>query len=279
MANYYILSSNVTQPSKNSKRTHSKLLEETILEKEASDSDPDENPNPKKHRILHYHDTEKPYWINQIVSSKDRIQMSDPIDSLYEKASKHSKGKKTVRLISPCAEKILDAPEIRNDYYLQLLDWGVNNFVAIALNQSVYVYNVATSQRSTNYVEYPPNSYVSSVAWMGTQNQVLAVGLSNNIVHIWDIEKQKNVRALYSHSGRVGCLVWNQCVLSSGSKDGCIINNDIRSKDGITAKLTGHSKEVCGLRWNWENDVLASGANDDIVILWDQRNSLKGNLI
>ena len=31
-------------------------------------------------------------------------------------------------------EKILDAPEIRDDYYLNLMDWGNNGLLAVSLN-------------------------------------------------------------------------------------------------------------------------------------------------
>ncbi len=36
-------------------------------------------------------------------------------------------------------EKILDAPEIKDDYYLNLLDWGANNILAVALGGSCYL--------------------------------------------------------------------------------------------------------------------------------------------
>lgn len=47
------------------------------------------------------------------------------------------------RYISETAEKILDAPEAVNDYYLNLLDWSAKNFVAIALNRAVYIWDAS----------------------------------------------------------------------------------------------------------------------------------------
>ena len=36
----------------------------------------------------------------------------------------------------------MDAPELMDDYYLNLLSWGkTNNSIAVALNQSVYIWN------------------------------------------------------------------------------------------------------------------------------------------
>ena len=38
-------------------------------------------------------------------------------------------------------ERILDAPDIVNDYYLNLLDWSTNNLLAVALGAHVYLWN------------------------------------------------------------------------------------------------------------------------------------------
>lgn len=37
------------------------------------------------------------------------------------------------RLVNPQAEKILDAPEIKDDYYLNLLDWSSKGVLSIGL--------------------------------------------------------------------------------------------------------------------------------------------------
>jgi cell division cycle protein 20 (cofactor of APC complex) len=37
--------------------------------------------------------------------------------------------------------RILDAPELLDDYYLNLLSWGKNNLLAIALKNTVYLWN------------------------------------------------------------------------------------------------------------------------------------------
>ena len=38
-------------------------------------------------------------------------------------------------------ERILDAPELVNDYYLNLLDWSADNRLAVALGENVYLWN------------------------------------------------------------------------------------------------------------------------------------------
>ena len=43
--------------------------------------------------------------------------------------------------IKPEPEKILDAPELKDDYYLNLLDWGARGQLAIGLEGKVYLYS------------------------------------------------------------------------------------------------------------------------------------------
>jgi len=44
-----------------------------------------------------------------------------------------------VRKISKSPYKVLDAPQIRDDFYLNVLDWSANNIVSVALENSVYL--------------------------------------------------------------------------------------------------------------------------------------------
>lgn len=46
------------------------------------------------------------------------------------------------------------------------------------------------------------------------------------------------------HRLRVGALAWSSSLLSSGSRDKCILQRDIRSQEDFVSKLTGHKSEV-----------------------------------
>ncbi len=46
-----------------------------------------------------------------------------------------------MRVVAPQAEKILDAPEIKDDYYLNLLDWSAKGVLGIGLGERVYLYS------------------------------------------------------------------------------------------------------------------------------------------
>ena len=58
-------------------------------------------------------------------------------------------------------EKILDAPQLIDDYYLNLLDWGVSDVISIGLGEAVYLWNAKTSETtelttSINHSNAPP---------------------------------------------------------------------------------------------------------------------------
>jgi len=71
------------------------------------------------------------------------------------------------------------------------------------------------------------------------------------------------------HAERVGALSWNEHVLSSGGRDGLVINHDVRIARHAIATLTAHRQEVCQLAWSHDGKTLASGANDNKLCLWD----------
>ncbi len=50
-------------------------------------------------------------------------------------------------------------------------------------------------------------------------------------------------------------------ILSSGSRDGKIINHDVRVRESIAAKLNKHTHEVYGLNWSTDFKNLASSGN------------------
>lgn len=146
-----------------------------------------------------------------------------------------------VRRITP--EKILDAPGMVDDFYLNLLDWSNQNVVAIALDQSAYLMDYSTK----NIVRIDPDSYpdrITSLSWMDITQNTLAIGMDNGTVEVWDTIKQSRIRTLRGHTQRVSSLSWNQNILSTGSLDTNIINHDIRSSSNIVSTFREHTKEV-----------------------------------
>ena len=83
------------------------------------------------------------------------------------------------------------------------------------------------------------------------------------------------IREMKGHEGRVGAIAWSSNVLSSGSKDKTILNRDLRAKDDFYASLQYHKQEVCGLKWSFDEQQLASGGNDNKLAVWSAHNSIE----
>ncbi|XP_039567676.1 cell division cycle protein 20 homolog isoform X2 [Passer montanus] len=186
---------------------------------------------------------------------------------LYSQKMTPGSSRKNSRYIPSMPDRILDAPEIRNDYYLNLIDWSSQNFLAVALDNSVYLWNHASGEIIQLLQMEQPDVYISSVSWIKEGNY-LAVGTSSAEVQLWDIQQQKRLRNMTSHCARVGTLSWNSYILSSGARTGHIHHHDVRVAEHHVATLAGHTQEVCGLKWSLDGRYLASGGNDNLVNVW-----------
>lgn len=82
-------------------------------------------------------------------------------------------------------ERILDAPDIIDDFYLDLLDWGSRNVVAIALRNCVYLWAASDGSVAQLLSVDDETGPVTSVRW-APDGRHLAVGFSNSHVQLWD---------------------------------------------------------------------------------------------
>ena len=174
------------------------------------------------------------------------------------------------RKISSEPERILDAPNLSDNFFFNPLDWGSKNILSVCLGPYNYLWNynnLETSllSKNKNEIDYCTSNFMEN-------GICIALGLENGDIELWDIEKKIKIRNLGGHGMRVGALAWNGYNLFSGSKDTTILGHDVRIKNNIIMKLAkGHTKEVCTIKWNQDFKYLASGGNDNLVCLWDIR--------
>ena len=150
----------------------------------------------------------------------------------------------------PC--RILDAPDLVDDYYLNLISWSADNILAVALAHCVYLWNAGSGEIQHLTTIEGDDDYVTSVAWctIPGQSKYLGIGTNSHKVQLWDTQASRLVRTLRGHSGRVASMAWNQHWLSSGGRDSMIIQHDVRSANHVVARYKAHEQEVCGLKWN-----------------------------
>lgn len=87
--------------------------------------------------------------------------------------------------------RILDAPNIINDYYLNIMDWGRNNILAVALGSEIFLWN-SENGYVQKLLQVCAGDYPTSVAWSGDARKV-AVGYMHSKLQLWDAETSKLV--------------------------------------------------------------------------------------
>ncbi|KAF3949602.1 hypothetical protein CMV_024550 [Castanea mollissima] len=185
-------------------------------------------------------------------------------------SQQQDKPTKPKRSIPQTSERTLDAPDLVDDYYLNLLDWGSCNVLAIALGNTVYLWDASNGSTSELVTVDEENGPITSVSW-APDGQHIAIGLNNSEVQLWDSTSNKQLRTLKGgHRLRVGSLAWNNHILTTGGMDSLIINNDVRVRSHIVETYRGHEQEVCGLKWSPSGQQLASGGNDNLLFIWDR---------
>lgn len=170
---------------------------------------------------------------------------------------------------------ILDAPDVFQDFYCNLLDWSPEGGrIAIGcggLGKSVYIYPLEGTRGDLTNLLF--DEQVTSCAWAPGGKHV-AVGGITGFLHVIDVETGAQVRTLDNvHDARVGVLHWNPVTrcLTSGSRTSLIVDSDLRCPSVVNTWRLGHSATVCGLKWRDDGQFLASGGDDDKLLVWDRR--------
>ncbi|KAI8370235.1 WD40-repeat-containing domain protein [Blakeslea trispora] len=177
------------------------------------------------------------------------------------------------RPINTNAIKTLDAPDLKDDFYLNLIDWGANDRLAVGLGHSVYLWNASTSQ-VTKLRTFADK--VTSVNWSKV-GSLLAIGTGTGRCYLFDTEAVHCMRTWHNHASRIGTIAWRSNIISTGGRDGKIYHHDVRSPNAYFRKLSGHQHEVCGLKWNPEGTMLASGGNDNKLLIWNSHQNVQSH--
>ncbi|XP_068784456.1 cell division cycle protein 20 homolog B [Struthio camelus] len=156
---------------------------------------------------------------------------------------------------------------LRNDYYLNILDWNHENLIAIALGPAAHIWNGRTLQGVESIDLNSSSKYISSLAWI-KEGTCLAIGTSDGEVQLWDIETKKRLRNMFGHLSVVGALSWNHYILSSGSRLGSIHHHDVRVAQHHVGTLCQNKQSICSLKWSLTDQLLASGSSDGVLNIW-----------
>lgn len=112
--------------------------------------------------------------------TKDRTLLNQSLPySLSPLSAKSQKllrsPRKATRKISRIPFKVLDAPELQDDFYLNLVDWSSQNVLSVGLGSCVYLWSACTSQVTRLCDLSSDGNTVTSVAW-NERGNLVAVG-------------------------------------------------------------------------------------------------------
>jgi cell division cycle protein 20 (cofactor of APC complex) len=118
-----------------------------------------------------------------------------PVELMPQDHSHHHHQPKTAkprRHIPQTSERTLDAPDLVDDFYLNLLDWGSSNVLAIALGSTVYLWDASDGSTSELVTVDDEDGPVTSVNW-APDGRHIAIGLNNSHIQLWDSASNRQV--------------------------------------------------------------------------------------
>jgi cell division cycle protein 20 (cofactor of APC complex) len=227
---------------------------------------------PLNKRVLAYHEPPPASSSSTFLSAQRTL--ARPLYARDALPSSNGTASAKSRRVPTTPERVLDAPGMVDDFYLNLVSWSALNVVGVALGESTYLWAAETGNVS-HLGDAPDDTYVASLDFSG-DGAYLGIGLGTGSIELWDVASSQKLRTMAPSSdatsaGQVASLGWFNHVLTSGHSNGSIVHHDVRVPRHVVATLQGHTGEVCGLRWSPGGEVIASGGNDNVVNLWDGR--------
>ncbi|KAH6583949.1 hypothetical protein BASA60_001140 [Batrachochytrium salamandrivorans] len=178
--------------------------------------------------------------------------------------------------ISP--ERVLDAPGVLDDYYIDVLSWSALGLLMVGLNDKCYLWNQAEGAVNEIYQACLPD-YISCCTFSPRGHQS-AVGTASGELLLFDVRRipassqQADPLQSYKHTSGVNALRWiDHSSYIIGDSLGDLYVRDIRCPGGLPVlQAQGfHLDRVVGIAVHWNEQSIATGGNGQLVNLWDIR--------
>ena len=130
----------------------------------------------------------------------DRSQSNIFADEALNTSSRSQrKTSSSWRKIPSGPSRVLDAPDLEDDYYLNLLSWGKGNVLAVALGRNVYLWDASNSDIHHLVSLEGSDNYVTSVSWaeMAGYTHFLGVGTHDGLVQLYVIQNLPLIFKIY----------------------------------------------------------------------------------
>lgn len=165
--------------------------------------------------------------------------------------------------------KVLDAPNLLDDFYVNVIDWSQSNNIGVGLGNTCYIWSFNTNgvHKASQFSE---SNLLTGLAW-DAKSDLLAIGGINGQVEVHDHHKTGLLHTFNDHIDRVGAIALFNNLLLTGSRDTTIRLTDLRVRGSSQRIYTAHSQEVCGLKWSPDGQYFASGGNDNFLYVFSPK--------
>ncbi|KAL8961895.1 MAG: hypothetical protein Q9193_001622 [Seirophora villosa] len=215
-------------------------------------------------------------------------------------SSAQKSAKKEAKPVPTVPFRVLDAPQLRDDYYCSVLAYcRTSRTLAVGLSHKVYLWSEALG------VQYPRmdetvrrTGYVTSLSFSSAEggHSILAIGRNSGHVSLWSLFDE-GTRFESQQPNAVACLAFKPVTsrrmsakfgtsvateeLLVGDEVGNVyyyavewvenLKVDIHGWHGsmsLVAKINVHNQQICGLAWSPDGNFFATGANDNACCLF-----------
>jgi hypothetical protein len=201
---------------------------------------------------------------------------------------------------------VLDAPSLRDDYYCSLLAYSYTaKVLAVGLGSHVYLWSETRGVDTPDSLNAPYVAHVTALAFSSTAGEgaILCVGRACGRILLWSpFDEEPRFDAVQPSS--VCCVSFRPTPLQGQSKrdpyrtvniEHLIVGDEVghlyfyavewpnaveRDLFGwsgsftLTARITAHTQQICGLAWGPDGEFFASGGNDNQAHLFETKRVL-----
>ncbi len=166
--------------------------------------------------------------------NKSKVQsLTDFIFKSLTKKDRAVKRKQTRK-----ATKILDAPDVVNNFYYNPLDWASNGIIGIALSEAAYFLG---NGKEVIQLDRCSNIPITCLKFY-QDSELCLLGESTGRIEVYDCQKRLKIRQINIHYDRVGVLQDSDGpnTFLSASKDKLIKLNDLRVRKADVCTMEKH---------------------------------------
>jgi cell division cycle 20-like protein 1 (cofactor of APC complex) len=169
-------------------------------------------------------------------------------------------------------DRSVEAPDLEDDFYINILDWSQKNVIAVSLASNVHLWDFTTGKKTVMLrCSDNDNEGVSCLKW-SPDGANLLVGNENGVCQVFDPHSLTQVASLRNQDSRVGIAAWiDKNLFFTGSRAGQLTFHDLRTQKQNEMTIDAHFQEICGMDYCGMTGWLATGSNDNSIRIWDIR--------